>query len=193
MKKYVRKEAAQLPNPVDVSLTRRAMDAIMAFPQPGKVRAYLMGRVFIIAVQPHEQAGWMLHMEHPDRYPSWAEVVKARQALVPEGLQMALMLAGAEMPDNVLVLAELPPLDLLTSIYAGELATLQGLSKLYNDALMVQAAGPLPDDQAEQLTGYLLAASGALEVARMYLRATVTVEQTPVASAAPAESDDAPL
>lgn len=49
----------------------------------------------MVAREPHGRTDrllWHLSISHPDRYPSWDEIVDARYQLVPDGVTMAQIL-----------------------------------------------------------------------------------------------------
>lgn len=55
---------------------------------------YKMGKCLIIVG--HSEHGAHLSISHPDRYPTWDEIAKARYTLLPNELNMAIMLPPAE-------------------------------------------------------------------------------------------------
>lgn len=62
---------------------------IQAGLEPGS-RAYMMGNCSVIVSL--SGAGYHMSIARPDRYPSWDEVSKARYALIPDNVTMAMML-----------------------------------------------------------------------------------------------------
>lgn len=52
---------------------------------------FRMGKVSIF-VGRSEVDGWHMSIAHPERYPTWDEVAKARYELIPDGATMAMLL-----------------------------------------------------------------------------------------------------
>lgn len=64
----------------------------MSVPLEPGTRGYLLGRCFVLVSPPNRDKGWHLSISHPDRYPTWDEVAKARYDLVPDEAQMVMHL-----------------------------------------------------------------------------------------------------
>lgn len=73
--------------PIEVEMEK---DQALASDIHPSARAFRLGRCFIIVAL--EPIGWHLSISHPDRYPSWDEIKKARYALVPDEVTMAMLL-----------------------------------------------------------------------------------------------------
>lgn len=66
--------------------------------EPGS-RFFKMGKVKIILS--HSQYGWHISISHPERYPTWDEIAKARYELIPNDITMAMMLPPQEEYINI--------------------------------------------------------------------------------------------
>lgn len=53
-------------------------------------KAYCLGACTILCS--HSHLGWHMSIAHPQRYPTWDEVAKARYELIPDEATMAMLL-----------------------------------------------------------------------------------------------------
>jgi hypothetical protein len=60
----------------------------------GASRFFKMGKVKIILSR--YEHGWHMSISHPERYPTWDEIAKARYELIPNEVTMAMILPPQE-------------------------------------------------------------------------------------------------
>lgn len=71
-----------LPPPLEVARQNGLMEL--------DTKAYTLGACTILCS--HSHLGWHMSIAHPQRYPTWDEVAKARYELIPDEATMAMML-----------------------------------------------------------------------------------------------------
>lgn len=59
--------------------------------EPGS-KHYKAGRLQIIVSLPYQAMGWHMSISHPERYPSWDEIVYYRYRLLPGSITMVMYL-----------------------------------------------------------------------------------------------------
>jgi hypothetical protein len=80
----------KLPPIQEITNTARFQRIAYAL-NPGS-RGYQLGQCSIFVTPPYKDEGWHLSISHPNRYPTWDEVAKARYELVPDEVHMVMHL-----------------------------------------------------------------------------------------------------
>lgn len=87
----------------------------------------------------HGRHLWHISIEHPNRFPTWAEICEVDQKLRPKGITMGIMFTDADHPgysdnSNVCHLYEIADVDELGPVQAGDrvyIEALDGENELY--------------------------------------------------------------
>lgn len=138
---------SDLPAIVEITHTSRARAMHSSFPPHFRaaVRTYLLGRCLITVTPPMATDGWILSIDHPDRYPTWDEIAKARYELMPADALVGMMLPPKEQFINIagnnFLLGELPSLNLMQQVYEAEMTARMALIDAHNAAVTSAASG----------------------------------------------------